>query len=267
MAELSYYAFTAAFITLGIALLAYLWFTLGRQKQAGRIATVFTYNSAALLTASLGARWMVAGHAPYSNQFEFATSFAWGTVATYLYLEGKYRLKSLGSVAIGVAFALLVYASTLPARIDPLIAALQNDILILHVGSAVVSYGAFACGFAAGVLYLINRNDRMSWLPSREVLDEVGYRAIIIAFPAQAMLLILGAVWAHTAWGRYWGWDPKETAALVTWLIAAFYLHARAAHGWHGTRSAIVLLVIFGAVVFTFLGNHFLGGLHAYSGL
>src|SRR3990170_193354 len=98
MAAFSYFAFTAAFIT---------------------------YNSAALLTASLGARWVAAGHAPYSNQFEFATSFAWGTLATYIYLELKYRLKSLGTVAIAVAFALLVYASTLPARIDPLIAALQ----------------------------------------------------------------------------------------------------------------------------------------------
>ncbi|HEU5314990.1 MAG TPA: c-type cytochrome biogenesis protein CcsB [Chloroflexota bacterium] len=267
MAAFSYFAFTAAFITLGVALLAYLWATVGQQKRAARVATVFSYNSAALLTASLGSRWIAAGHAPYSNQFEFATSFAWGTLATYLYLEFKYRLKSLGAITIAIAFGLLVYASTLPARIDPLIAALQNNILILHVGSAVISYGAFACAFAAGLLYLLNRNDRVAWLPAREVLDEIGYKAIIIGFPAQAMLLILGAVWAYTAWGRYWGWDPKETAALVTWLIAAFYLHARAQRGWHGTRSAVVLMVLFGAVVFTFSGNLFLGGLHAYSGL
>ena len=267
MAAFSYFAFTAAFVTLGIALLAYLWATVGQQKRAGRVATVFSYNSAALLTASLGTRWIAAGHAPYSNQFEFATSFAWGTLATYLYLELKYRLKSLGVVVIAVAFGMLVYASTLPARIDPLIAALQNNILILHVGSAIISYGAFASAFGAGLLYLINRNDRIAWLPPREVLDEIGYKAIIIAFPAQAMLLILGAVWAHTAWGRYWGWDPKETAALVTWLIAAIYLHARAQRGWHGTRTAIILIGLFGAVLFTFFGNLFLGGLHAYSGL
>ena len=123
MAVLSYYAFTAAFITLGAALLAYLWFTLGRQKQAGRFATLFTYNGAVLLGASLGARWVASGHPPYSNQFEFATSFAWGTVATYLYLESKYRLKGIGFLALAVAFGMLTYASTLPARIDPLIAA------------------------------------------------------------------------------------------------------------------------------------------------
>jgi cytochrome c-type biogenesis protein CcsB len=267
LAALSYYAFTAAFIALGIAVLAYLWLTVGQQKMAGRLATLATYNGAALLTASLGARWMAAGHAPYSNQFEFATSFAWGTVATYLYLETKYRLKSLGVVAIGVAFGMLVYATTLPARIDPLIAALQNNILVIHVGSAIISYGAFSCAFASGLLYLLNRDDRIAWLPPRDVLDEIGYKAVAIAFPAQSMLLILGAVWAHTAWGRYWGWDPKETAALVTWLVAAVYLHARAQRGWHGVRTAGILVVLFGAVMFTFFGNYFLGGLHTYSGL
>jgi cytochrome c-type biogenesis protein CcsB len=297
LAALSYYAFTAAFIALGVALLAYLWLTLGQQKMAGRLATVATYNGAALLTASLGARWVAAGHAPYSNQFEFATSFAWGTVATYLYLEAKYRLKSLGFVAIGVAFAMLVYATTLPARIDPLIAALQNNILVIHVGSAIISYGAFSCAFAAGLLYLVREwedrrvlrlnvanatnvanvanatsgqsmaGNRLAWLPPADVLDEMGYKAVAIAFPAQSLLLILGAVWAHTAWGRYWGWDPKETAALVTWLVAALYLHARAQRGWHGVRTAGILLVLFGAVLFTFFGNYFLGGLHTYSGL
>ncbi|MGH2370271.1 MAG: c-type cytochrome biogenesis protein CcsB [Chloroflexota bacterium] len=268
MAAMSYYAFTGAFITLGVALLSYLWYTVGRQKQAGRFATLFTYNGAFLLTASLGARWVAAGHPPYSNQYEFATSFAWGTVATYLYLESKYRLKSLGLVAIAIAFGMLAYASTLPARIDPLIAALQNKpLLTIHVAMAIISYGAFACGFAAGLLYLVNRENRISFLPHRDVLDEIGYKSVIIGFPAQALLLILGALWAHTAWGRYWGWDPKETAALFTWLVYGVYLHARAQRGWHGTRTSWLLVAGFGAVLFTFFGNYFLGGLHTYSGL
>jgi ABC-type transport system involved in cytochrome c biogenesis permease subunit len=268
MAALSYYAFTAAFITVGVAFLAYLWFTIGRQKEAGRYATFFTYNSALLLTASLGARWAAAGHPPYSNQYEFATSFAWGTIATYLYFETKYRLKGVGVVAIAVAFFMLAYASMLPARIDPLIAALQNNTLLtIHVAMAIISYGAFACAFAAGVLYLVNRGDRFPFLPHRVVLDEIGYKSVMIGFPAQALLLILGAVWAHIAWGRYWGWDPKETAALFTWLIYGVYLHARVLRGWHGTRTAWMLIAGFAAVLFTFYGNHFLGGLHTYSGL
>ena len=267
MAKTSYYAFTAAFIILGVALLAYLWFTLGRQKQAGRAATFLTYNGALLLTASLGTRWIAAGHAPYTNQFEFATSFAWGSVVSYLYFEAKYHLRSLGFLAIALAFGMLTYATTLPKHIDPLIAALQNDILIVHVGSAIVSYGAFSCAAAAGILYLVNRSDRFSFLPTQEVLDEIGYKAVTIGFPAQALLLILGAVWANQAWGAYWSWDPKETAALFTWLIAAVYMHARAQRGWHGTRTAWLLVAIFGAVLFTFFGNYFLGGLHTYSGL
>ena len=267
MAALSHYAFTAAFITLGLALLAYLWHTVGQYKEAGRFATFFSWNGAAFLTASLGTRWVAAGHAPYSNQYEFATSFAWGTVAVYLYLERRYRLKALGLAAIAVAVGMLGYASTLPARIDPLIAALQNDILTIHVAMAIISYGAFACGFAAGLMYLINRGDRIAWLPGREILDEVGYKAVIIGFPAQALLLILGAYWANTAWGRWWAWDPKETAALFTWLIYGIYLHARAARGWHGMRTAWLLIFGFAAVLFTFHGNFFLGGLHAYAGV
>jgi cytochrome c-type biogenesis protein CcsB len=268
MANLSYFAFIASFITFGVALLAYLWFSVGQQKQAGRFATFFTYNGAALLTASLGARWVAAGHPPYSNQFEFATSFAWGTAATYLYLEHRYRLRSLGIVAIGVAFALLAYASALPARIDPLIAALQNrPLLTVHVAMAIISYGAFTCAFAAGLLYLINRHGQIAFLPHPEILDEIGYKSVIIGFPAQTMLLVLGAVWANIAWGAYWQWDPKETAALFTWLIYGVYLHARVQRGWHGVRTSWLLLAGFGAVLFTFFGNYFLGGLHTYSGL
>jgi cytochrome c-type biogenesis protein CcsB len=268
MAVLSYYAFLVAFITFGVALLGYLWYSVGRHKVAGRYASIFAYNGAAFLTASLGARWLVAGHPPYSNQFEFATSFAWGTAATYLFIENRYRLKSLGLIAIGVAFGMLAYASTLPARIDPLIAALQNrPLLTVHVFMAVLSYGAFACGFAAGLLYLINRNGQISFLPHPDVLDEVGHRAVMIGFPAQTLLLVLGALWANVAWGAYWSWDPKETAALFTWLIYGIYLHARSQRGWHGTRTSWLLIAGFGAVMFTFFGNYFLGGLHTYSGL
>jgi cytochrome c-type biogenesis protein CcsB len=267
MAKFSYYSFTAAFIAVGVALLAYLWYTVGRHKQAGRVATVLTYNGAALLTVSLGTRWIAADHAPYANQFEFATSFAWGTLASYLYVENKYRLKTLGFVVIAIAFGMLAYATTLPARIDPLIAALQSPILTFHVGMAVLSYGAFATAGAAGLLYLINARDRFDFLPTQEVLDEIGYKAVTVGFPAQALLLILGALWANIAWGAYWSWDPKETAALLTWLVAAVYLHARAQRGWHGVRSAWMLVGLFGAVMFTFFGNYFLGGLHTYSGL
>jgi hypothetical protein len=100
-----------------------------------------------------------------------------------------------------------------------------------------------------------------------ELRGRGGYRAVIIGFPVFATLIILGAWWASIAWGRYWGWDPKETSALATWLIYAAYLHARSLRGWSGRPAALLLVVGFGAVLFTFFGNLFFSGLHAYSGL
>jgi cytochrome c-type biogenesis protein CcsB len=99
------------------------------------------------------------------------------------------------------------------------------------------------------------------------MLDDVGYRAVTIGFPLLTLTLILGSVWAHEAWGSYWSWDPKETSALFTWLIYAIYLHTRSLRGWRGRRSAMILIVGFIAVMFTYYGNYFFGGLHAYGGV
>ena len=133
---------------------------------------------------------------------------------------------------------------------------------------AMISYVILATSFAAAVGYLLQGpRDRYPWLPSHRLLDEVAYRAVIIGFPVFATMIILGSWWASIAWGRYWGWDPKETSALVTWLIYAVYLHARNQRGWAGRPSALILIVGFGAVLFTFFGNLYFSGLHSYSGL
>jgi ABC-type transport system involved in cytochrome c biogenesis permease subunit len=123
---------------------------------------------------------------------------------------------------------------------------------------AMLSYGIFAVSFGAAVGYLVQgRENRFGWLPPAKVLDEVAYRAVIIGFPIFATMIILGSWWASIAWGRYWGWDPKETAALVTWLIYAVYLHARNQRGWAGRPAALILVIGFGAVLFTYFGNLF----------
>ena len=147
--------------------------------------------------------------------------------------------------------------------------ALQNaPLLTIHVGMAVLSYGIFATSFAAGVAYLVQgQDDRFAWLPSHKVLDEVAYRAVIIGFPIFATMIILGSWWASIAWSRYWGWDPKETAALVTWLTYAIYLHARNQRSWAGRPAALLLVVGFGMVLVTYSGSLWFSGLHAYSGL
>ena len=165
-----------------------------------------------------------------------------------------------------VVVGLLAYATTVPDTIEPLPPALQNNLLLtVHVAVALLAYAAFTVAFAAGILYLIQRKDRLGWLPRSVVLDEIGYKAVMVGFPMLALAIILGAVWADIAWGTYWSWDPKETAALGTWLIYGGYLHARVIRGWRGDRSALFLVGGFAATLFTYYGNLFLGGLHSYA--
>jgi cytochrome c-type biogenesis protein CcsB len=201
--------------------------------------------------------------------YEFTVAFAFGIVGGYLFLQRRYPIRTIGFMPLGVALFLLGYAATLPATIEPLVPALQNPPLItVHVAMAMISYGIFTVSFGAAVAYLVQgTEDRFTWLPGHKVLDEVAYRAVVIGFPLFATLIILGSYWASIAWGAYWSWDPKETAALVTWLIYAVYLHSRNQKGWAGRPSALILVIGFGALMFTYYGNLFFAGLHSYSGL
>jgi ABC-type transport system involved in cytochrome c biogenesis permease subunit len=170
-----------------------------------------------------------------------------------------------------VVLGMVVYVWSLPAEVREdrgLIPALASKpILTAHVTSAIVAYSAFALSFAAAVVFLVSDRWPRPWLPGTELLDEVGFRAVTIGFPAQLMLLILGSLWAHQAWGAYWQWDPKETAALFTWLVYGGYLHTRSLRGWRGRRAAGFLALAFATVVFTYFGNYWFGGMHAYSGM
>jgi cytochrome c-type biogenesis protein CcsB len=234
----------------------------------GTYGTLFTYLALTFLTASLIFRTIATGHGPFANMYEFSIAFAWGTLAMYAYFEHRYHQRVLGLVALPIALAMLLYAMTIPATIDPLVPALQNNLLLsVHVAVAIVAYGTFTVAFAAAVLYLIQGEGGRRGLPRRELLDEISYKAVMIGFPFLTLTIVLGAVWADVAWGSYWSWDPKETASLVTWLIYGAYLHARVVRGWRGERAAYLLLLGFAAVLFTYFGNLFFGGLHSYSGL
>ncbi|HXF51422.1 MAG TPA: c-type cytochrome biogenesis protein CcsB [Dehalococcoidia bacterium] len=286
MDDLSRFAYIVSFVALGAAALMYVSYALAQRRLAlaggsvatearpavrrvaaslGRWGTMLSINAFVFLTGALAFRWAAAGHGPFSNMYEFSLSFAWGALAVHLYFEFRYGLRALAVLVLPVCLAMLAYAATLPSDIDPLVPALQNDVLLtLHVAVAVAAYGAFALSFAAAVLFLVNRHDRIRWLPRRALLDEVGYKAVMFGFPMMALVIILGAVWAEVAWGQYWSWDPKETASLVTWLLYGGYLHARVVRGWKGERSAYLLIGGFAAVLFTYFGNYFFGGLHSY---
>jgi cytochrome c-type biogenesis protein CcsB len=287
MYELSQYAFAAALAALSLGLLLYLVNAIGGRSLrmmsfaggsgsststldtaiavGGRYATILTVNATAFLTASLVFRAIASGHGPFANMYEFSLAFAWGSLALYLYFEVRYHLRTLALVVLPIALGMLAYATTVSSEIDPLVPALQNNLLLtIHVAVAIFAYGAFALAFGAAVLYLMQHRDTIRWLPRRAVLDEIAYRAVMVGFPMMFLVIVLGALWAQIAWGSYWTWDPKETASLVTWLIYGGYLHARVVRGWRGQRSALLLIIGFAATMFTYFGNYFFGGLHSY---
>jgi cytochrome c-type biogenesis protein CcsB len=354
MAKLSEYAFIASILMTGFALALYVLYAVSGLRAArmqtagatvntgtvgfvsgprtaalGTYATILTWLATLALLFSMVLRALVTGHGPFANMYEFSMAFAFGVLVTYLYFERRYHQRILALLALPVALGMLLYANTIPADIEPLMPALQNNLLLtVHVATAIVAYGSFAIAFAASTLFLLQTRHATSiaitaavgfgamgvgalmggaelalklgmgsiavalvalavvdWLTHRNapataeatggrwglpkpmVLDEIGYRAVVIGFPFLTLTIILGAVWAETAWGRYWSWDPKETASLVTWFIYGAYLHARVMRGWRGNKAAWLLVIGFLATLLTYFGNLIFGGLHSYSGL
>ncbi len=251
----------------------------GWPEQLGRLMVPAAWATLLLLAVSLGARWDAVGHAPWSNMYEFTVAFATAISFFYVVFEraygrGEHRrsARALGALTLPLVLTmLLISAAVFPADVRPLVPALQNqDLLAIHVATMILAYAALSVSFAAAVLYLVQggKRNRFSRLPRGQVLDDVAYRSVMVGFPLLAAGVALGAYWANSAWGRYWGWDPKETSALVTWLIYGIYLHMRGLRGWSGTRSAVVLVGGFAAVLFTyFVVNLWVSGLHSYAGV
>lgn len=268
-------AFNAALIFYLGAALFYALVLRFAQKRMGGAATLLAGAGFMLHTAALVLRTLEGGRAPFSNQFEFASVFAWGIVLAYLVLERqlRFRYRALGIFVMPVALFVLVYATVLPQEIRPLIPALQSSWLKVHVGSAILAYGAFALAFGLALVYLIREYgaDQQRWatllarVPTLPLLDQLSRQAVAFGFFMQSLVIITGAIWAEQAWGRFWGWDPKETWSLVTWLVYAVYLHTRFTRGWQGRRAAWLAIIGFACVLFTFIGvNILLPGLHSY---
>jgi cytochrome c-type biogenesis protein CcsB len=293
MEKMSYYSFVAAIISVGLAFVLYVAHVLSGVRAArlqtaglplrtgtfglvigprtttfGRYGTILGWLGFAFLTAWLVFRTLATGHGPFANMYEFSVAFAWGILGAYYWFERGYRQRILGLIALPLTIGLMLYATTVPASIEPLVPALQNNLLLtVHVAVAIVAYGSFSIAFGAALLFLAQPNGGRWGLPKPSVLDEISYKAVVIGFPFLTSVIVLGAIWADVAWGSYWSWDPKETASLVTWLIYGAYLHARVVRGWTGRRAAVLLLFGFAATLFTYFGNLFFGGLHSYAGL
>ena len=247
------------------SLLFFIWAALGRKK----LATVGVWAAFAgflFVTAGLVGRSIVAGYLPTTGMYEYLALFSWASVLFFLLFYLKTRQAFLGVIVMPVAFLLIVLSSLFPSKIEgQLIPALQSWWLTIHVTLACLGEGAFAVGFAAAVLYLFRGDKPSKFLPSKEALDVLEYRAIAIGFPLFTIgALVAGAIWAQKAWSVWWSWDPKETASLVVFLIGAAYLHARHVAGWRGRRTAILAALIFVASVLTLFANLIFGGLHSY---
>ena len=217
-------------------------------------------------TVYLAARWIAAGRAPFSNMFESLVLFAWTVVVVYLALQVRRKLPWLGAATALVAVLVLAYASTFETKIQPLMPVLRSNWLTVHVFTCFLGYGGVAIAFLSGIGYLIAAHGGGA-SETLNAFEAATDKTISFGFLFLTVGIISGAVWANSAWGTYWSWDPKETWSLITWLIYAVYLHCRFMRGWRGKRAAIISTLGFVSVVFTYVGvNYLLSGLHSYAG-
>ncbi len=250
---------------------------LGREFW-GTAATGAALAGLAFQSVALALRWRASydlgfGHAPLSNFYESLIFFAWTIVLLYLLIERRLKNRSIGVFVLPVAFLIMAYASIAPGvnqRIEPLIPALQSNWLTSHVLTCFMGYAAFTMAFALGVMYFVKKTAGpepglfIRLLPSEFQIDELMYSCAALGFIFLTLGIVTGSVWAHYAWGSYWSWDPKETWSLITWLIYAVMLHTRLVRGWRGRRMAVMAMVGFGCMLFTYLGVNLLPSLHSY---
>lgn len=234
----------------------------------------FLLNVAQIATRGLAAdRW------PWGNMFEFVVAICMCSVAAFLFAAIRYKARYLGTfVLVPVLLLLGVAAKWLYSEAGPVVPALDSYWIAIHVSAAILATGAFMVSGSAAITYLVARRtefkraigERVSGiaakLPSAELLDRISHRFIVLGFPLWTFGVIAGAIWADEAWGRFWGWDPKEVWSFITWVVYAAYLHARATAGWRGNKATWIGLIGFACLLFNFFGvNYLFSGLHSYA--
>ena len=248
-----------------------------RTEKVARIATALMILGFILLFAGVIARGISAGRVPWGNMYEFSITGTLAFSIAYLYALKKYQMRWLGlPAAIAILLTLGTAVTLLYRPSAPLVPALKSPWLVIHVSAAIISGGVFLLANFIAATYLIldryeQKGARPIWMqkfPTLESLDNFSYRLIALVFPLWTFSVIAGAIWAEAAWGRYWGWDPKETWAFITWVAYAAYLHARVTIGWRGRKAAWLCLLAGSTFLFNYVYINVWGtGKHTYSGL
>lgn len=253
-----------------ISMVLYFVFFTVKNEKMGNYATQIIKFAFLFHTLALVARTIGAGRVPLTNQYEFATSFAWGIALCFIFFEKKYDFRAMGTFVTPLIFIIIGYAAMQNKGVRPLMPALQSNWLTIHVATAVISYGSFGVACGVSGMYLLREKFSkdeffVKHIPSLEKLDIISYRTISLGYLFLTIVMVTGAIWAERAWGRYWAWDPKETWSFITWVIYSIYLHARIVKGWKGRRAALFSVIGFICVLFTYIGvNTLLPSIHSY---
>ena len=271
MESLERVLFTAVLFTYFVTVALYFAFIAMKKDSLSRTAVIVQTAGFLIHTCAIIVRGIEAGRLPLTNQYEFASAFAWGLCLVSLIFILRFKFPILGAFAAPVIFLIIGYAAMQSKEIHELMPALKSTWLGFHVSSAIISYGSFGVSFVLSVIFLMR--DRMTasgfmdeHIPSKQKLDLISYRSVSLGLLFLTITIISGAIWADRAWGSYWSWDPKETWSLVTWIIYAVYLHLRISKGINGRSAAVYAVIGFICVIFTYIGvNTFLPGMHSYA--
>jgi len=265
--------FFCAFILYAVSAAFLFVYLFSEKDKWARTGYQIIFAGFIIHTAALAARTLESGHAPFTNMYESLSFLAWCGAFAYVSMEGKYKIRKAGPYFILIIIVLMALASSplMPKEVRPLMPALQSYWLWLHVSVTLLGEAFFAMAFVTSILYLITKSKKSIRSKQKkdltpERLDFISYKCIAVGFPLFTLGgLVFGMIWAYKAWGRYWGWDPKEVWSLITWFVFALYLHTRLVMGWKGKRSAITAIIGFLAALFTYFGvNYLLAGLHSY---
>ncbi len=271
--------FSIAFALYSVVTSLYVGYAFTKRESLARLGRWLLIAAVASHIVSLGIRTYLARqmiqhswYVPWSNWFESFSFFAVVIAVEYLFIYASRPIPILGAFVTPLAWLAMVVAINSPfgTQIPNLPPALQSYWMAIHVPVMFISYAAFANAFGIGLAYLLQERQLKTRsllafrLPPLEDLDDLIYKVIRLAFPLLTLGVLLGARWAYDAWGRYWGWDPKETWALITWIVYAVYLHMRLISGWRGRKTAYMSLAGFGVVLFTYVGVNYLSDLHGF---